>query len=276
MKCFVSNICSDKELTSDIKSLIPDATMRRRMSNIIKRSVSTAVECMKGTDNIASLDSIITSTGLGLLTDSEKFLKNIVENDEELLNPTPFIQSTFNTVGGQIALLMGNNCYNVTFVNRFHAFEDALMDAMFKMADDNCNNVLVGHFDEVTPTLEVLSKRLGLSDQTMVYDGTFFFHLTSEKTTDSMAMLNVELISKNEYVELRNRMDEFSYMQKFGLHSTDFIVNENTYHRYNSFFPASAPAVFDAVRMACKSHREFVLFHEYPDNCVFVISVVNA
>ena len=106
MKCYISNFRSDKEIYNDIKLLIPDATMRRRMSNVLKRSVATAVECMNGIDNIALLDAIITSSSLGLLADSEKFLKNVVDNEEVLINPTPFIQSTFNTVGAQIALFL--------------------------------------------------------------------------------------------------------------------------------------------------------------------------
>lgn len=54
--------------------------------------------------NVESVDAIITGTGLGCIEDSEKFLKSILDNKEEFLTPTSFIQSTHNTVGAQIAL----------------------------------------------------------------------------------------------------------------------------------------------------------------------------
>ncbi len=109
---FINAIASDKTLKTDIKALIPDPMARRRMSRIVKRGVSVGMECLQavGADTI---DAIITATGFGCLDDSEKFLRNIIDTDEQLLNPTPFIQSTFNTVGGQIGLLCKNHCYNM-------------------------------------------------------------------------------------------------------------------------------------------------------------------
>ena len=112
MKCYIDRVITDHEVITDIKQLIPDAGLRRRMSKVIKNAVSTAVECLGGIDEIASLDAIITATGWGCLTDSERFLRNIIVDKDQLLNPTPFIQSTFNTVGGQIALLKHQHCYN--------------------------------------------------------------------------------------------------------------------------------------------------------------------
>ena len=130
MRCYIDKIVTDRDVVTDIKQLIPDAGLRRRMSKVIKMAVATAIETIGGVEEIDSLDGIITATGWGCLTDSERFLRNIIADKEQLLNPTPFIQSTFNTVGGQIALLRHNHCYNVTFVNRSHSFEDALLDAV--------------------------------------------------------------------------------------------------------------------------------------------------
>ena len=135
MRCYINRVITAEEVSSDIKLLIPDAGVRRRMSRMIKSAVTTAVECMGAVEEIDSLDAIITATGWGCLADSERFLRNIIVDKEQLLNPTPFIQSTFNTVGGQIALLRHNHCYNVTYVNRSHSFEDALLDAMMRIAE---------------------------------------------------------------------------------------------------------------------------------------------
>ena len=161
MKCYINRVITNAEVATDIKLLIPDAGVRRRMSRVIKNAVTTAVECMDGVENIDSLDAIVTATGWGCLADSERFLRNIIADKEQLLNPTPFIQSTFNTVGGQIALLRHNHCYNVTYVNRSHSFEDALLDAMMRIADGESKNLLVGAFDEQTPSQHRIMERMG-------------------------------------------------------------------------------------------------------------------
>ena len=71
MKCYIDRVTTEQDVTTDIKLLIPDAGMRRRMSRVLTMAVTTAVECIEGCDNIDSLDAIITATGWGCLADSE-------------------------------------------------------------------------------------------------------------------------------------------------------------------------------------------------------------
>ena len=78
--------------------IITNPNIRRRMSRIVKMGVACGLDCIAKSQN-KTIDAIITATGLGYLTDMEKFLNNMVENNEQLLNPTAFIQSTFNVVG---------------------------------------------------------------------------------------------------------------------------------------------------------------------------------
>lgn len=51
MSCYVKNIIADDDVISDIKALIPEAAVRRRMSRILKMAVTTAVECCGNIDN---------------------------------------------------------------------------------------------------------------------------------------------------------------------------------------------------------------------------------
>jgi len=172
----------------DYKTCISDATLRRRMSRVVKMGVSAALHCV----NLAEVqpEAIITATGLGCLADTEKFL-DALTNNELQLNPTPFIQSTFNTVGAQIALMLGNHGYNNTYVHRGFSFESALLDAMMQI-DEGVNHVLAGCFDETTDTGFEIMRRLGFwkegltgSDQlytgqikgTASGEGTAFFML---------------------------------------------------------------------------------------------------
>lgn len=189
MKCYVENIVTDRQVTSEIKALVPDAGMRRRMSRVLKCSVATAVECAGGLQGIERLDAIITATGLGCLADSERFLRNMIADNEQLLNPTPFIQSTFNTVGGQIAMLRHNHCYNVTYVNRSHGFEDALLDALMRIADSESRRILVGAFDEQTPSQYRIMERMGFWRNGICWEGAVFTTLTAEPSTSAIAEL---------------------------------------------------------------------------------------
>jgi hypothetical protein len=142
----------------DYKSYIPDAGVRRRMSRVVKMGVAAATQCLSQTDR--QPDAIIMATGLGCLSDTEKFLKCIIENNEQLLNPTPFIQSTFNTVGAQVAINLKNTNYNMTYVHRGFSFENALLDAMMKLQDREAEQVLVGSYEEITGTSFKIMERL--------------------------------------------------------------------------------------------------------------------
>ena len=130
----------------------------RRMAKGVKNGIVAAANAMKEA-NIAMPAAILTGTGLGCMEDSDKFLTSIINNNEEFLTPTSFIQSTHNTVGAQIALNLQCNAYNFTYVNAAVSFESALMDAMMQMEDGN-SPVLVGGVDEMT---EMTSQRFGLA-----------------------------------------------------------------------------------------------------------------
>jgi 3-oxoacyl-(acyl-carrier-protein) synthase len=160
MAYYINSAASSDGLTRDIKELVPAPDVRRRMSRVLRMGVSTGMEALARLPEGTQISAIITATRLGCLADSEKFLRNIIEAGDALLNPTPFIQSTFNTVGAQIALLTGNRCYNMTYVHGEESFRSALVDAMIQIDQAGAEHVLVGLFDETTPTLERIKERM--------------------------------------------------------------------------------------------------------------------
>lgn len=171
----------------DYKSIILDANLRRRMSRIIKMGVACGTTCL-GTTPPESIQGIITATGLGCLTDTEKFMNAIIDREERLLNPTPFIQSTFNTVGAQIAQLHQIRTYNMTFSHRALSFESALIDAMMKI-DEGHDNLLVGAVDEVTPISHAIQQRLGLLKGVQAGEGAQFFLLSNKPNSTTSAKI---------------------------------------------------------------------------------------
>ena len=104
------------------------------MSRIVKMGVFAALSCLRNAE-VEIPDAIIAGTGLGCLEDTEKFLGSMYTSEEKLLNPTPFIQSTHNTVAGAIALAIKCHGYNATYTHRGFSFESALIDALMQIHD---------------------------------------------------------------------------------------------------------------------------------------------
>ena len=132
------------------KELIPPA-MVRRMAKGVKMGIYTAHLALEEA-HIQMPQAIITGTGLGCLVDSEKFLELLLDNNESYLTPTSFIQSTHNTVGGQIALHFGCKGYNFTYVHQHSSFESALLDGLLQIKAEEIENALIGGIDEVGKT----------------------------------------------------------------------------------------------------------------------------
>lgn len=254
MKCYINNVVTSSQVATDIKLLIPDAGLRRRMSRVIKNAVTTAVECIGDVEKIDEMDAIITATGWGCLADSERFLRNLIVDKEQMLNPTPFIQSTFNTVGGQIALLRHNHCYNVTYVNRGHSFEDAVLDAMMRIADGESSNLLVGAFDEQTPSQQRIMERMGLFRQMSSGEGAVFAHITSTPNEKSIAQITAIDFPSSP-------MTEQECIEKYG-NNGDAKVLYNTFAEHGLFPTASAYSFAQAVCMAAAGEKEIIIYNE--------------
>ncbi|HZX61656.1 MAG TPA: beta-ketoacyl synthase N-terminal-like domain-containing protein [Bacteroidales bacterium] len=177
--------------------------MVRRMSRIIKMGVAAGKICLADAE-CTMPDAIITGTGLGCLEDTEKFLTNMIRNNEEFLTPTSFIQSTHNTVSAQIALLLKCHNYNFTYVHRGFSFESALLDCFIRITSGESGTVLLGGMDEMTPNTFTILQRLGhykmkpvnnlglLNDHTrgaIAGEGAAFFLLSANPGTKNYAKI---------------------------------------------------------------------------------------
>lgn len=131
----------------------------RRMSKVVKMGVASALQCLRES-GIEQPEAIITTTGWGCLSDTFKFLDEIAEKQEQTLSPATFIQSTHNTVGGQIALLLGCQEYNSVYVNDSVSFEHGLLDAIL-LLEEGKQTVLIGGIDELTEIDFTLKKQAG-------------------------------------------------------------------------------------------------------------------
>ncbi len=144
----------------DYTRLIP-AQQLRRMSRILRMGVYAGLDCLANA-GLARPDGVITGTAKGSMTDTEKFVKELKIYEEEALNPTPFILSTYNAINGALALQTGATGYNQTYVHRGSSFELALYDAQLKLQESGRGSyLLVGCFDEMTPEYFFVKKKAG-------------------------------------------------------------------------------------------------------------------
>ena len=181
-------------------STFVDSKMIRRMSRIVKMGVAASATCLRnaGVDMPAV---ILTATAYGCLEDSASFLRKMIEFDEEMLSPTAFIQSTHNTVGAQIALLLKCHHYNNTIVHRAFSFENALTEAIL-LLEEGFSPVLVGAIDEITDDRHAIMSRFGLYKEgsgNIAGEGAAFFLLAKEPVSHYQAVLEgVQTFYKSE------------------------------------------------------------------------------
>ncbi|PTS90950.1 3-oxoacyl-ACP synthase, partial [Flavobacterium sp. HMWF030] len=211
----------------------------RRMAKGVKNGIVASALALKDA-HLENIDAIITGTGLGCIEDSEKFLKNILDNNEEFLTPTAFIQSTHNTVGAQIALTLQCKGYNFTYVNGAVSFESALLDAKMQIEENEANSILVGGIDETgdyTISLFKLAGRvkdesnlpndiLNSTSTGAIYgEGASFFVLENEKKENTYAqILDVEIINTLQENEVEATITAFLKANNLEISDLDAVV----------------------------------------------------
>lgn len=134
----------------------------RRMSRLMKAAVLSSMRAMKAA-GIETPDAIITATAYGSVELSEKLLNQLC--DGETMKPTWFMQSTHNTIAGELAIRTKCHGYNITYSQGSQSLQWALDDAKRLIRQGRCRTVLVECHDETTPLFRQLMQRVGRSCQ---------------------------------------------------------------------------------------------------------------
>jgi 3-oxoacyl-[acyl-carrier-protein] synthase II len=165
----------------------------RRMPRILKMGLAASQLCISRSGGVHP-DGIIVGTGLGCLDNLEKFLMDVIDNQEQIKSVLPFINSTHNAVAAHISMLLKNYNYNITYCHRGFSFESALEDAMMLINEKHAQHVLVGGIDECTEDYILLHSYLNRWKQpvhnidllahpspgTIAGEGSAFFMLAAE------------------------------------------------------------------------------------------------
>ncbi len=256
-------------INPNYKEYIPPAAARR-MAKGIKMGVVASSLALKDAE-ITMPDVIITGTGLGCLKDSEKFLSAIIDNNEEYLTPTAFIQSTHNTVGAQIALGLQCKAYNFTYVHAAVSFESCLIDAQLKFMEKEASTILVGGVDEIgehTYKLHELVNHIkkdkvntfdlknSNSVGTIFGEGASFFSLSDAKQESTYAQLtDVEIISQLTLEQLNDRLKAFLQTNQLSSDDIDAIIlGVNGDVDYDHFYTHLQEGVFKETQQLYYKH----------------------
>ena len=133
----------------------------RRMSRMLKQGITAGMKCLE-IAGVTTPDAIIIGTARGSVTDMENFLKDMINMEEGALTPTGFIQSTYNSVNGWLAMLTKCAGYNQTYVHRGFSLELSLLDAQLMFAEStNTQHILAGAFDELTEEYFIIRNKIG-------------------------------------------------------------------------------------------------------------------
>ncbi len=267
----------------DYKDFI-DPKQIRRMSRIIRMGVAAAMECLQEAE-VKVPDAIVTGTAYGCLEDTNSFLSKMVEFNEELLTPTAFIQSTHNTIGAQIGLLLQCNNYNNAFVHRGFSFESALLDGMMLLKDNEATNVLIGAIDEIINPSHAILNRLGLYKQgsvsnldiyktktkgTIAGEGAAFFLLANDASATDYAKLNgLHTFYKPDGIdEIEKQIVSFLQRQSISMNDIDLIITgKNGDAGGDKIYDQLAQTVFNNKNSVNYKH----LCGEYPTAAAFAM-----
>jgi 3-oxoacyl-(acyl-carrier-protein) synthase len=251
--------------------------------------VAAAMECLQEA-GVKVPDAIVTGTAYGCLEDTNSFLSKMVEFNEELLTPTSFIQSTHNTIGAQIGLMLKCNNYNNAFVHRGFSFESALLDGMMLLKENDAANVLVGAIDEITNSSHTILNRMGLYKQgpvsnldiynenakgTIAGEGAAFFLLANEPSSTDYAKLDglYTFYKPDGIAEIEHQIVSFLEKHSVSLPDIDLIITgKNGDAGEDKIYEQLAQTVFNTKDTINYKH----LCGEYPTSAAFAMWLAAA
>ena len=258
-------------IAPNYKEYIPPAAARR-MAKGIKMSTVSAKNAMQEAEVAEDeIDAIIVGTGLGCIGDSEKFVSDIIDNNEQFLTPTRFIQSSHNTVAGQIALGIGCKGHNFTYVHSAISFESAVLDAKMQIEENEAKTILVGGVDELVDhhisthrlighikkeAVETMSILKSGTSGAVFSEGAHFFILSNEKKSscysELVALKTFNVLSESQ---VSDEISNFLIEQGLTEESVDLIIMGNNGDKdFDRYYDSLSEGAFKNVPQAYFKH----------------------
>lgn len=269
----------------DYTGMIPPMQLRR-MSKVIRMGIAASKLAFENA-GVEKPDALSIGTAMGCLHDTEIFLAKMVEQEEQMLTPTAFIQSTHNTVGGQIALLTGCYGHNLTYVHRGHSFEHALINAQLYLDDHAGERILIGGIDEVTDTSFAILRQSGIyrnentvprdllqdiSNGSIGGEGASFFLVTDKKEQNSkLCIKDLSLFTSKDANEAIQKVQDV--LKRNNLKAADIglaLLGNSGDKRTNGFYQQLSNEVLKGAPQA--TFKQFA--GEYATVSAFALGVL--
>ncbi|MDR0713398.1 MAG: hypothetical protein LBF89_03950 [Bacteroidales bacterium] len=242
----------------------------RRMGKILRRAVVCAQTAVQRS-GIAMPDAIISGTGLGCIENTETFLSAMIDEGEEFLQPTSFMQSTHNTISSRIAIELQCHGYNTTYAHKGISFDSALLDAFLQFRMEKIRSALVGGYDEMTPRYQLMLGRLDYwrkdgeevklrrGEEAFAGETSVCFMLSGRKTPqgDRLCRLaGVEILYCPSDKQLQETLEKLLQENDCSLSDVDAVMTgmngnpsvDDAYRQtLNRLFPSCATAVYKHV-----------------------------
>ena len=259
------------------KELIPFKLLRR-MGRATRIGIGAGISLLQRNTEV---DGIIIGTANGGLEDSIKFLNQIIKYEEGKLTPTNFIQSTPNSISGNLAIMSQNNKYNITHVHKGLAFENALLDAFLLFEEKKVNSVLVGNIEELSDynynidflsdafkSEEITSDKL-LNSQTkgtVCGEGAAMFILDAKESVNSVQIVDVEQMVYPTVDDIQEKIIYFIERNNLLLSDIDgLVLGLNGDNRTDYYYHTTIENIFPNISVF--SYKNLV--GEYPSSSAF-------
>lgn len=229
-----------------LASVVPDfkeyinPIQLRRLSRMLRIGLTAAIICSRDS-GITKPDGIITGTGYGFLSDTAKFVSEMLSQEEKHLTPTFFMQGTYNALSGLVALTLKCNGYNNTYVNKGFSFETSLHDAMMQLNEANLKTFFVGSYDEAGEVQYKVNSRVDhykterinslklyehKTKGSLQGEAAAFFSLSKEQGEKCWCVLRgVKMIFKPDSIELQKELNDFLLKNNTSASDIDVLIN---------------------------------------------------
>lgn len=253
--------------------------MLRRMGKAVRIGVGASLPLL---NKISSLSGFIIGTANGGMEESILFLKQIVAYEEGVLTPGSFVQSTANATAAQLSLLMENRGYNITHVHRGLAFENAVIDAMMMVNENEGTSYLLGGIDDISNYNYKLDYMDGWYKEEDI-DGQSFYDtnspgsiagegaaifLVNDNAQNALAKVKaIKTVHTTDPGLIKKEFEFFVEEQQIDSQSCIFLSGENGDNRLQPFYTSCEEILGTDTTIARFKH----LCGEYPTASAFAL-----
>jgi hypothetical protein len=252
----------------------------RRMGKASRMGMGTAMKVLQDNGNP---DGFIVGTANGGMEESIRFLKQIIEYNEDTLAPGSFVQSTANAIASQLGMSTQNHGYNITHVHKGLSFENAVVDVAMLLRENPHHTYLLGGVDEIASYNYNIEYAAGWykkepvsnnelyqisSPGSIAGEGAAMFLVNNQKENACAEVCALATLHTDDTGSVLNRMRLFIEQELPAGEAIDlFLTGDNGDNRYEELFSSCEALVSGDTTVARFKH----MCGEYPTASAFAL-----